>query len=155
VARIAQEFSSSSVDLADVSGLSFEVAANTNYTAEILVILSSAIGSGGARFAVTGPANPTALFFVCEGGMQAINQSRRAYNAEVNALSAFATNFGQEMLLADWAQDTLNVGGALMRFFLNLQNGSNAGTVQFQAAAEIVNNEMRIKLGSLLRVWQG
>lgn len=108
------------------TGLSFPVAANTDYVFRFALRVWCDATTTGARFQLTGPASPTA---VAAGAF--IPSGTGAANAGVvTALSTsfFATTAG-----------TVSTTPVLVIIEGIFRNGANAGTLSLQAAAEVVS----------------
>lgn len=128
--------------LVNVTGLSFSVAAATDYFFEFFVAYVSLTTTVGLGLAVTAPASPTMF----------------SYNAEIPNLPDAGGGDWQGQGTASGDQVTApNVpsGGASLVYIARIQgilsNGANAGTVQLQAANETATNNITIKAASLLR----
>lgn len=114
-ARLASNFTkNNSVTLADVTALSFTVAANETWAFEVVVFGVSTVAADW-KFDFTGPAAPTAVFVGVTGSMDLPTTS---------AVNAFSSAF---VAGAGGVQEQLIIRGLL-------RNGANAGTVQLQAA---------------------
>lgn len=106
-----QNLTTSSTAYQDVTSLSFSVAANTSYTFNATVIVTSpATGSngGGIKLSINGPASPTSMYFA--GTVNGTDGT--AYDTTVVDISAQSTQYTM----------VLHVRGVV-------NNGANAGTV--------------------------
>jgi hypothetical protein len=155
VLRLANEFATSSVALQNVTGMSFEAAANSNYNARFVLVVSTNAAASGLNFDFTGPASPTSVMITAIGGMTSTNASRRAHDSAVAVTKAFVTGFSAQMLLTEWLADAGNTGGAAFEISLDLQNGANGGTVQLRVGAEVAGSEIRIRANSHAVLVQG
>jgi len=109
---------------ADITGLSFAVAASTNYYFRFVTHFITDATTTGARFGVNGPASPTALRvggFLGSGTGAMSSGSQNAYDT---AILATTTGPG--------TTPTLGVIEGILR------NGSNAGTLVLRGQAENV-----------------
>lgn len=114
-------YTNATTTLSNVTGLSFPVAAGTNYTAECYLTWQGSAGTTGPKWTFTGPATPTAVNIGATSAVTATTLTQgvsTAFGTSVNNAGTIttATNFTD-------------------RVTLGLVNGANAGTVQLQAAA--------------------
>ena len=110
---------------ADVTDLTFPVSANTNYRFRFLVHYTTNATTTGARFAINGPAAPTALRVggILPNGSSAVNAgSQTAYDT---AIFLGTTGPG--------ATGVLGIIEGVLR------NGINAGTLALRFAAEVTS----------------
>jgi hypothetical protein len=118
---LTSNYTNATTVLSNVTGISFPVAANTNY-----VIVFDGQWTGSAATAVmaiawTGPAAPTS-----------VNYNLTTTSSTLNTVSeGGATTFGTTLTSGIAA----NATDDHFRTVLTLINGANAGTVQLQAAA--------------------
>jgi hypothetical protein len=125
VTRVTADRTVTGTAFADVTDMTFSVAASTNYFFRFLVHYTTNATTTGARFAVNGPASPTAVRvggFLPTGGTAANYGSQSAYDTAI-----FAATTGP--------------GGTSVFGVIEgvLRNGSNAGTLALRAAAEVVS----------------
>jgi hypothetical protein len=137
--KLAVDVSNSTVTLADVTGLSFPVAASTDYDFEFLVPFTSPVLTTGLALALAGPASPLLLAVEISVPTTAGNRvykSTNVYNAE-----ALGTDV-----------DVINVPRfASIRGVL--RNGATAGTVVARFRSEVAASAVVVKAGALVR-WQ-
>lgn len=122
-ATLAADFDKTNSTLADVTGFSFSIAANEKWTCEYLLFMEG--GPGGVEIAITGPASPTTVRYAPDGSSGITSEDDGGYSAQ-----AF-----EEILSA------AGLAGVrvMVRVELCVQNGANAGTVQFQFAEDSTN----------------
>lgn len=111
---------------ADVTDLTFTVAANTNYYFRFFLRHWVNATTTGARFALNGPASPTSLKAGCHWGFA----TATAYSGVVTAYetSFFASTAGLTSAtpMPAWIEGLL-------------RNGANAGTFALRFAAEVAS----------------
>jgi len=115
---------SSTFTPANLVGLSWSIAASTNYILECRIMFGASVGTAEANYALTGPASPT-LVTVSGYGTSATATTVNTYATQ--SAAAFPTQFGQATGFAaatDWAN-----------FTAIIENGVNSGTLQVQAGA--------------------
>jgi hypothetical protein len=137
--KLGADVSNSTVTLADVTGLSFPVAASTDYDFEFLVPFTSPVLTTGLALALNGPGTPVLLAVEISVPTTAGNRvykSTNVYNAE-----ALGTDV-----------DVVNVPRfASIRGVL--RNGTTAGTVVARFRSEVAASAVVVKAGALVR-WQ-
>jgi hypothetical protein len=128
---VTSAYTNSTTTFSNVTGASFSAAANTKYhfTCDFDYIVSST--SGGAQFQFTGPGSPTGVtsdFWITYSALNSL---------QVGVQGGFSSSASGQ-----------NVGSATayypVRTTLTLNNGSNAGTVQLQAALTSANGTLTI-----------
>lgn len=119
---VSTSYTNATTTFSNVAGLSFPVAANHSYTMSCQVVFQGSATTAGPKFEVTGPSSPTTVLFAVDGGTGAAAYADAAAAAFSSSISAFGT---------------LGASATNYVAHLNLSviNGSNAGTVQVQAAA--------------------
>ena len=135
--------SSTSTTNANVTDLSYSVAASTDYNFSCDVIFNTAITTTGIGLAFTTPASPTLI----------------SYTAEIPAAGD-----GVNGNLQGWgtASDDAVIGTGVQtastnyigRIWGTLRNGTNAGTLQLRFRTEIASSNVTIKAGSNCEMWQ-
>lgn len=109
-----------------LTGLSFSVAANTNYVISCsFQYVVSGTNTGTPNWTVTGPASPTQVsvnVFQTGAAATAVVQAQQT-------AAAFPTQIGAVNVTTVTSQDQASM-------VIMLQNGANAGTVQIQAGAQ-------------------
>lgn len=136
-AKITADVSNSTVTLADVTGLSFTAAANTDYDFEFLVPFTSSALTTGLALALNGPGTPTLLAVRIEvpiGAGTEVDRHTNAYNTE-----ALGT-----------AVDVVNVA-RLARILGVLRNGATAGSVIARFRSEVAGSAVTVKAGAVVR----
>lgn len=136
VARVTASITTSVSTFADVTGLTFSLATNTNYYFRFVLFHSSSATTIGIRFAVNGPASPTELRV---GG--------------IIPISTVGANFGSQTaydtaIFASTTGTTVTVMSIVEGI---IRNGSNAGTLACRWASEVnaTANANTIQSGSL------
>jgi hypothetical protein len=130
--------------LQNITGLSFSVSANTNYSFYVIGVIVTSAGGTGYEFGITGPSSPT--FWATEA---------RAFNATAGAntpgmLNSVSGAYGSIASAANGSVVGTQVVGSGV-----FQNGSNAGTLQFTAKVETaVSGSITFKAGSRIIYWQ-
>lgn len=121
---LTSNFTTTSTSMADVTGLSFDAAANARYLCKIHGTWKGASSADGLILSFSGPSSPSAV--LC--GF--ITQSTSSSMLWPATATAFSTNF--------FTVTGVNFGGspAYIEIFLILINGSNDGTVQLRMASE-------------------
>lgn len=122
-----------STTLIDDVDFSFAIAANEKWSCDLWLIINSSDGTG-VKFGFTGPASPTLVSYTAQ--IQSVS----------SAFTTVATSFGT------------GVGSGAINFneicsvHFSVQNGANAGTVQFQFAQVSASGgcTMTIKAGSTM-----
>jgi hypothetical protein len=125
LARLTANRSVTGTAFADVTDLAFPVAANTDYHFRFVVHYTTNATGTGARFAINGPASPTALRVggLLPNGTGAMNTgSATAYNTALFAATA--------------GPGPTAVMGLIEGVF---RNGANAGTLALRFAAELAS----------------
>lgn len=135
--KLTSDVTNSTTTIANVTGLSFPVAANTDYRMVCSLLYRSAATTTGIKVSVTGPSTPTSVT-----GM---------FNTYVSAAAA-ATVQGSLFRaydggVASTGVDTINVDtpGTLD---VVLRNGANAGTLQVRFNSEVATSTVTVKAGS-------
>lgn len=130
-------YTNATTTLSNVTGLSFPVAANQNYTADCTIIWQGSAGTTGPKYTFTGPSSPTAVNIAVVSAVTASTYSQgvsTAFGTSVNNTGTIttATNFVDSVKLS-------------------LINGSTPGTVQLQAAAN-GSGTLTIAQGSFCKI---
>lgn len=121
----------------DVTGLSFSVNANETYWFFFAIQFTSAATTTGSRWAINGPASPTALRYRSEYSLTATTQT---INEGVNAYdSPAASNASSAATAANYA----TIEGFI--------TPSTGGTVIARFASEVLSSAIVAKAGSLLQ----
>jgi hypothetical protein len=122
LARATGDVTTSATTFSDVTGLTFALAINTDYYFRFIVHHSSAATTTGIRFAVNGPASPTALRV---GG--------------VIPISTVAANFGSQTAYdtAIFASTTGTTVAVMSVIEGIIRNAGNTGTLALRVAAEV------------------
>ena len=129
---LASAVSSSTTSFADVTGLTFSLAASTNYYFRFVVHHSCSATTIGIRFAVNGPTSPTALRV---GG--------------IIPISTVAANFGSQTaydtaIFASTTGTTVTVMSIIEGV---IQNAGNTGTLACRFAAETSTSNAAVVTG--------
>lgn len=114
-------YTNATTGFTSVTGLAFPVAASTNYTAHCNIVWQGSAGTTGPKYQFTGPGSPTAVGL----GMHSTVTATTFITAAAVAFSSPVANSGTVTTATNF-EDQLD---------LMVLNGTNAGTVQLQAAA--------------------
>ncbi len=140
--KLASDVTNSTTTIANVTGLSFPVAASTDYRMRCSLMYRSAAIGTGIKVSVTGPATPTAVTGMFQTYVSALASATtqgslfRAYDGGV----------------ASTGVDTANVDtpGTLDVTF---RNGANAGTLQVRFNSEVAASTVTMKAGSACELY--
>jgi hypothetical protein len=133
----SSDFSTASTGFVDVTGLSFPVEANKNYSVNVF-LSTNKNDAAGMSVQFTGPASPTRLFFRCDGASTSIGGN----------VSTTITSFSSPMAVFN----SFNGDGFLTTYGRSIiRNGANAGTVQVQLRA-VTSGTAKIYAGSYIQV---
>jgi hypothetical protein len=138
VARVTGTVTSTSTSFADITGLTFSVAANTSYLLECEIIYQSTAAGTGIAFGVNGPATPTSVQIFTQIMTTATAQvvgNQNAYDTGTATASATANT---------------NLRGRLVCI---LDNGNNSGTLAVRFASE-TGTAVSVRVGSVARLTQ-
>jgi hypothetical protein len=123
-----------------VTDLSFAVAANTDYSFEFTVVLSTSGTAEGYQFAFTGPGTPTELNSFFEMPVTSANITYR------NGVGSYGTLAVADSGPGSSARYVATIRGTL-------RNGSTAGTFGLQARSESAASGLTIKRTSSVKYW--
>lgn len=115
-------YTNSTTTFSSVTGLSFSVDASTNYGMECHLYFSASASTAGLKAQVTGPASPTSVILN-------LHQPLTSTTYTDTPAAAFSSSMG----VTTTTTTSTNFEGILT---MGLVNGTNAGTVQVQLAAE-------------------
>ena len=122
--------------LADITGLSFKVAAGVRYRFEMFLDYTAAATTTGARFSVNGP-SATRLSYSSRYALtttsQTVNEGLTAYNLPAAANATSAATAGNQAVVSGWVTPSAD------------------GTVIGRFAAEVAASAVTVKAGSFLR----
>ncbi len=118
---VTTAYTNATTTFSNVSSLSFPVAASQSLHAMCRVTWQGSAGTTGPKYQFTGPASPTSVAI----GMNSIVTATTVIAASATALSTAVANTGTVTTATNFT-DTVDIG---------LINGTTAGTVQLQAAA--------------------
>lgn len=121
------DYTNATTTFSNVTGLSFALEASTNYSGECYLVYSASAVTAGPKVQFTGPASPTAVLYSSQ--IQLTNSVTAPTYADSAAASAFSTS--QTASTAVTATTLLAV-----RINFSILNGTNAGTLQLQAASQ-------------------
>lgn len=124
--------------IADVTGLSFPVSANTNYNFSCKIWYTSAATGTGSRWSINGPAT-TALNYMSEYSLAATTTTRNATNTAYNVPAG--TNA---------SSSTTGSNRATIEGFIRPSAG---GTVIVRFASEVGGSAITAKAGSSCEYW--
>lgn len=128
----------STVTLANITDLSFPIAANEKWLGRAVLFFTSAAATTGAKVGMAGPASPIAF-----AAAASVQESATAWRV------GGATAYGQ---LVAGANAVVTPAINVVTIEFNVENGPNAGTVVLQAASEIAASNVIIKRGSWLDI---
>lgn len=118
---VTSTYTNATTTASNITGLSFAVLANRNYTMRCDLYYQGSAGTAGLDITITGPASPTSIFY-------SYQETPTATTTQGSVASAFATKLvGNAAVTA-----TTNLPAQIT---LGLRNGANAGTVQVQGSA--------------------
>lgn len=142
VARVTADVTNAGTTMANVTGLSFAIAASDIWFVEYLLFIvpSSASGIG---FQVTGPASPTKVAFSGAASTDSVGLPVSL------SVTAFSSPIGGTIGFLE-ASGFSPVSGAV-HLSLYVKNGSNAGTVQLQFVGTSASAGASIREGSIMR----
>lgn len=137
---LSSDVSKTSNAYSDVTGISFSVAANTNYELSCSVIYRTAATTTGIGIALNGPTSPTTVAgqFLSSSSATALNgRSFNAYNGTGKTTGVQTAN-----------ADTYGLFNASFR------NGSTAGTLTLRYASEVNGSSVTVRTGTYCRITQ-
>lgn len=114
-------YTNATTGFTSVTGLAFPVSASRNYAATCRIVWQGSASTTGPKYQFTGPASPTAVLV----GMNSIVTATTVITATSTGFSTPVANSGSVTTATNFT-DTLTV---------SVVNGTTAGTVQLQAAA--------------------
>jgi hypothetical protein len=132
---LTSPYTNASSSMTNVTGLSFPVAASTNYALICYLVYQVTSGTTVAQFQFTGPSAPSSIVYTA--------QFQTAPNTPAFSVPAAATAFSSALGASSISTST-NLTTIL---YLGIINGSNAGTVQLQGAAQVTGT-LTIAAGS-------
>lgn len=137
-AYLSSVVSQTTTTYADVTGMTFSVAANTNYEVSCSIIYQTAATTTGIGISLNGPASPTLIAgqFISNSTATALNgRSFNAYNGTGKTTGVTTAN--------------ANTYGL---FSASFRNGATAGTLALRYASEVAGSSVSIRPGSYCRV---
>ncbi|HVE27285.1 MAG TPA: hypothetical protein VNC22_17890, partial [Sporichthya sp.] len=137
--KLTADVTNTTTSLADVTGLSFPIAASTDYEFEFLIAFQTAAITTGLALALNGPGTPTLLAARIEVPVSAsteIDRHTNTYNTEALGTAVDAANTPR-----------------LARITGVLRNGVTAGTLTARFRSEVAGSAVVVKAGSIVR-WQ-
>lgn len=137
-AYLSSIVSQTTTSYADVTGMSFSVAANTNYEVSCSIIYQTAATTTGIGIALNGPSSPTLVAgqFISNSSSTALNgRSFNAYNGTGKTTGVQTAN--------------ANTYGL---FNASFRNGATAGTLSLRYASEVAGSAASIRPGSYCRI---
>lgn len=114
-------YTNATTTFSNVTGLSFAIPASVNMHATCRITWQGSAGTTGPKYQFTGPASPTAVAV----GMNSVVTATTVIAASATAFSSAVANSGTITTATNFT-DTVDIG---------VLNGTTAGTVQLQAAA--------------------
>jgi len=142
VARTTGDVTNNTTTFANITGLTFAIAPNTDYIFEAWIIFQSDTAGTGIKFAVNGPTSPVAVAMLAH-----IPVGITLY-ASCVTLASRAYDTGTPSVQVDTANANL-----LCKIDGIIRNGSNSGTFALRFAAE-TTGIVKIMTGSVLRYRQ-
>jgi len=133
---LTSTYTNATTTASNITGLSFLVAANTNYTWTCNLYYQGSASTAGLDITITGPASPTNVFY-------SYDEDTGAKSLNSGVANAFGTKItGNLTVLA-----MTNLHATVT---LGFMNGANSGTVQLQGSATGVGT-VTIQPGSFCR----
>lgn len=117
--KLAADRTNSTVNLADVTGLEFPVAANTDYEFEFLIPFTTAAITTGIALALAGPAGFSLLAYEIRIPLSATTEQfayRSAYASELLTTGIDAANAPRLAVIRGVLKNGANVGSVIARF---------------------------------------
>ena len=114
-------YTNATTTASNITGLSFAVAASTNYSIHCDLYYQGSAATAGLDITVTGPASPTSVFY-----------SYDEFPTATTSQTAVANSFGTKLIGNASVTATTNLHAIVA---IGLVNGANAGTVQVQGSA--------------------
>jgi hypothetical protein len=136
IVRTTGDVTNSTTTFANITGLTFTIGVNEDFIFEAWVIFQSNTATTGIKFAVNGPASPTAVVIQTRIPISLVSITlggARAYDSGTASASV----------------DTIN-SNLLARVVGIIRNGSTAGTFAIRFAAE-TTGIVKVMTGSVLR----
>jgi hypothetical protein len=136
VVRTASDLTNSTTTFANVTGLTFAIGVNEDYIFEAWIIFQSNTATTGIKFAINGPASPTAVVIQTRIPISLVSVTlggARAYDSGTASASV----------------DTIN-SNLLAHIVGIIRNGSSSGTFAIRFAAE-TTGIVKVMTGSVLR----
>lgn len=134
--RVTANVANSTTTFADVTGLSWSVAASTTYAFSCTGVYTTAVSTTAIQLSLNGPASPTNLRYMVE-----VSTSATARRQDTQSAYDTAANPG-----------TGHNAGGVAQVWGTLENGSNAGTVAVRVRSEIAASAVTILRGMTCRV---
>lgn len=131
--RLTGNISSSSSTFTNITGLSFDIEANTTYMFEFVILFTSPATGTGAGFSLNGPSSPTTF-----GGRV---ESHQAAGNIVSFMTAYDVGSIASGVASAGATYTAVIQGVIV-------NGANAGTLIARMARGGTANNITVKAGS-------
>lgn len=124
--------------IADCTGLSFSVTSGVKYNFVAKIWFTSAAATTGSRWAISGPAAPTALVYTSRYALTATTQTTNyavAYDIPAASNVSVANTTGNNAIIDGYIQPSAN------------------GTVTVRFASEIASSAVTCKAGSTIEYW--
>jgi hypothetical protein len=135
VYRLNADVASTVTTQAAIADFAVPVDANSPYTVDYTILLTSAALTTGWQFGITGPASPTRINATCE------------FQSSATAWTTSTINSFTNFTLVAAAYTTTNP--IAVRIRLQLMNGVNAGTVNLTFATEVSGSAITIRQPSM------
>lgn len=136
VAMLTSTYTNATTTASNITGLSFAVAASTNYTMTCDLFYQGSATTAGLDATITGPSTPTSVFY-----------SYQASDTLTGIQDSVASAFGAK-LVDGTITATTNFSS---RVAMGLRNGTNSGTVQVQGSATGAGT-VTVQAGSFCRL---
>lgn len=134
VVVLGADVTNSSTAIADVTGLSFAVLANTRYWFRFFITFTTAVSSTGSRWAVNGPSSPTSISYTVKWATSASAENYRVTDVyDLNQVSISSAS----------GINACVIEGILI-------NGVTGGTLIARFASEISASAVVAKAGSFV-----
>lgn len=133
--RTTSDFSTTSTAFVDVTGLTFSVAANTDYVLEVIGLASSNAVTDALEIGVNGPASPSSV----------IGHMNIPGNSVAIGYHYTVSSYDEDIVGLNGPGATGNLG---FRAVFIVRNGANSGTLAFRLRSE-VGNTTTVKSGAV------
>ena len=141
IAILTSEITNNTNNMADVTGLSLPMMANTSYEFECEIIWRINDTGRGIRFSINGPESPTLVLLhteISNGLSSIVNNIARAYNSGLGSTDIDAANTN-----------------SYARCYGFVTNGSTAGNLQLRfSRSGGTGTIIYVEPGTIMRMWR-